>query len=118
MSRSLIGYVDPHEGHSQTLAGSETQTRVSAILAGVLRSHPEHPGALHYLLHNDDDPQHAPLALRAARTLARLAPEASHARHMPSHIFLQLALWHDAALSDRAAFAASAAWIAGNHPYS
>jgi tetratricopeptide (TPR) repeat protein len=112
MSRSLIGYVDAHEGHSQALAGSETQTQVTAILEKVLRSVPEHPGALHYLLHNDDDPQHAHLALAAARTLARLAPESSHARHMPSHIFFQLGLWNDAALSDRAAFAASSAWVA------
>jgi tetratricopeptide (TPR) repeat protein len=112
VSRSLIGYVDAHEGHSQMLAGSETQTQVTAILEKVLRSYPEHPGALHYLLHNDDDPQHAQLALGAARTLARLAPESSHALHMPSHIFFQLGLWNDAALSDRAAFTASSAWVA------
>ena len=37
------------------------------------------------------------LALDAARTLARLAPDSSHARHMPAHIFLQLGTWHDAA---------------------
>jgi len=115
MSRSLIGYVDAHEGHSQTLAGSETQTQVTAILEKVLRSYPEHPGALHYLLHNEDDPEHAHLALAAARTLARIAPASSHALHMPSHIFFQLGLWHDAALSDRAAFAASEAWIARKH---
>jgi tetratricopeptide (TPR) repeat protein len=115
MSRSLIGYVDAHEGHSQTLAGSETQAQVASILDAVLRAHPEHPGALHYLLHNDDDPQHAHLALAAARTLARVAPGSSHALHMPSHIFFQLGLWHDAALSDRAALAASDAWIARKH---
>jgi tetratricopeptide (TPR) repeat protein len=112
MSRSLIGYVDAHEGHSSTLAGSATQTQVTAVLEKVLRTHPEHPGALHYLLHNDDDPLHAQHALGAARTLARLAPESSHARHMPSHIFFQLGLWNDAALSDRAAFEASSAWVA------
>jgi tetratricopeptide (TPR) repeat protein len=115
MSRSLIGYVDSHEGHSQMLAGSATQTQVAAILDKVLRAHPEHPGALHYLLHNYDDPEHASLGLAAARTLARLAPEASHALHMPSHIFLQLGLWQDAALSDRAAFAASDKWVARKH---
>jgi tetratricopeptide (TPR) repeat protein len=115
MSRSLIGYVDAHEGHSRMLAGSEIQTRVSAILGDVLRSHPEHPGALHYLLHNDDDPEHAEQALDAARTLARIAPDSSHARHMPAHIFLQLGMWRDAALSDRAAFAASEAWVARKH---
>ena len=30
MSRSLIGYVDSHEGHSQALAGSDTQAQVAA----------------------------------------------------------------------------------------
>jgi hypothetical protein len=111
MSRGLIGHLDAHEGHSQALAGSDTQSRVSEILGRVLLAHPDHMGALHYLLHNDDDPGHAHLALAAARTLAQLAPDSSHARHMPSHVFLQLGLWHDAADSDRAAFAASEAWV-------
>jgi tetratricopeptide (TPR) repeat protein len=112
MSRGLVGSADAHEGHMQALAGSDTQRRVATILAGVLRSHPEHPGALHYLLHDYDDPAHARLALAAARTLARLAPDSSHTRHMPAHIFLQLGRWQDAALADHAAFSASDAWIA------
>jgi tetratricopeptide (TPR) repeat protein len=115
MSRGLIGLSDAHEGHSQALAGSETQSRVATILHGVLRSHPEHPGALHYLLHNSDDPAHAALATAAARKLAALAPASSHALHMPAHIFFQLGLWHDAALSDRAAFAESDAWVRRKH---
>lgn len=111
MSRSLIGYVDSHEGHSATLAGSDTQRRVGEILGRVLAAHPEHPGALHYLIHNYDDPAHAALALEAARTYARVAMQSSHALHMPAHIFLQLGMWADAAASDRAAFAASEAWV-------
>lgn len=111
MSRSLIGYVDTHEGHSQSLAGSDTQTRVAEILSRVLATHPEHPGALHYLLHDYDDPEHARLALAAARTYAKVAPESSHALHMPAHIFVQLGMWDDAVASDRAAFAASDAWV-------
>jgi len=107
MSRSLIGYVDAHEGHSASLAGSDTQRRVSTILRRVLSAQPNHPGALHYLLHNDDDPAHAREALAAARTLAKLAPPSSHARHMPAHIFLQLGLWNEAAAADASAFEAS-----------
>ncbi len=112
MSRSLIGYVDAHEGHSASLAGSPTQAQVSEILKRVLKEHPAHPGALHYLLHDDDDPVHAREALDAARALAALAPAASHALHMPAHIFVQLGLWRDAAASDAAAFKASDAWVA------
>jgi hypothetical protein len=96
MSRSLIGTADAHEGHSQGLAGSDTQKRVEEILGGVLRAHPQHLGALHYLIHNDDDPAHARLALEAARTLTRLAPGRA-TPVMPAHIFLQLGRWPDAA---------------------
>lgn len=110
MARGLAAGSEAQEGHSHALAGSATQSRVTAILDRVLRTHPDHPGALHYLLHNNDDPEHARLALAAARRYARVAPESSHALHMPAHIFLQLGMWREAALSDRAAFAASTAW--------
>jgi tetratricopeptide (TPR) repeat protein len=108
MSRSLIGFGDAHD---ERLAGSELQKEVAALLTGILARHPRHPGALHYLLHAYDDPQHAALALDAARTYAQVARGASHALHMPSHVFLQLGLWHDAAASDRAAYDASNAWV-------
>jgi tetratricopeptide (TPR) repeat protein len=112
MSRSLIGYGDAHEGHVPGLAGNQVQSDVAGILERVLQRHPDHPGALHYLLHNYDDPAHASLGLAAASRLAAIAPDSSHARHMPSHIFLQLGMWRDAAASDRAAFDTSAAWVA------
>jgi len=111
MSRGLVGAMDSHEGHNRALAGSDTQREVNEILEKVLRARPAHPGALHYLLHNNDDPEHARLALPAAQALARLAPDSSHALHMPSHIFLQLGAWRDAEGSDAAAFAASDAWV-------
>ena len=111
MSRSLIGYGDAHEGHSASLAGSDTQQRVAEILEKVLTTHPDHPGALHYLLHNHDDPEHARRALSAARAYAKVAPQSSHPLHMPAHIFVQLGMWEDAAAADRAAFAASDAWV-------
>jgi tetratricopeptide (TPR) repeat protein len=113
MARGLSGVAgsDPHEGHVRALAGSDTQKHVNEILGAVLRAHPAHPGALHYLLHNNDDPGHAESALPAARTLARLAPDFSHALHMPAHIFLQRGDWKEAAASDAAAFAASDRWV-------
>jgi tetratricopeptide (TPR) repeat protein len=99
------------EGHQHALVGSETQTQVAAILQRVLARDPDHPGALHYLIHDYDDPEHARLALPAARRYARVAPQSSHALHMPAHIFLQLGLWDDAAASDEASFRASDAWV-------
>ena len=99
------------DGHQHALVGSETQKDVAAILQKVLARNPDHPGALHYLIHDYDDPGHARLALPAARAYAKVAPRSSHALHMPAHIFLQLGMWHDAAASDEASFLASDAWV-------
>jgi tetratricopeptide (TPR) repeat protein len=97
--------------HQHALVGSEIQAQVAALLKKVLAENPDHPGALHYLIHDFDDPEHARLALPAARAYAQVAPESSHALHMPAHIFLQLGMWDDAAASDEASFRASDAWV-------
>ena len=93
-------------------ADERKQIRAAAILESLLPSHPDHPGVLHYMIHAYDDPIHAPLGERAARRYARVAPAAPHALHMPSHIFLQLGMWDDAARSNEQAYAASKEWVA------
>ena len=87
------------------------QIRAAAILEPLLARAPEHPGVLHYTIHAYDDPLHAPLGLRAARRYAQVAPSAHHALHMPSHIFLQLGMWDEAAKSNEQSYAASVAWV-------
>jgi tetratricopeptide (TPR) repeat protein len=81
--------------------------KAGEIALAVLKRNPEHPGANHYALHAFDDGEHAARALQAARTYARIAPASSHARHMPSHVFLPLGMWDEAVASDESAFAAS-----------
>jgi tetratricopeptide (TPR) repeat protein len=97
--------------HQHALVGSEIQKQVAATLEKVLAQNPDHPGALHYLIHDYDDADHARLALPAARAYAKVAPQSSHALHMPAHIFLQLGMWDDAGASDEASFTASDAWV-------
>lgn len=87
------------------------QARAGAIALEVYQKNPNHPGAAHYIIHAFDDPDHAILALPAARRYANIAPEAHHARHMPSHIFLQLGMWPEAAASNESAWASSEAWM-------
>jgi len=67
----------------------------AALLEEVFPTHQHHPGVLHYLIHSYDDPIHAPLGLRAARLYGNVAPNAGHALHMTSHIFVALGLWDD-----------------------
>lgn len=79
--------------------------RSAALLEEVLPTHPRHPGVLHYLIHSYDDPVHAPLGMRAARVYGSVAPNAGHALHMTSHIFIALGLWDDVIDANRRAIA-------------
>ncbi len=76
-------------------AGRDTATymRAAALLEEAWIAHREHPGLLHYLIHSYDNPVHAPLGLRAARLYSKIAPDAGHAQHMTSHIFLAIGMW-------------------------
>jgi tetratricopeptide (TPR) repeat protein len=91
-----------------TAEGDVKQQMEAVVLAQeVFQRVPDHPGAAHYLIHAADSPMHAVLALKAARKYAQIAPLASHALHMPSHIFVQLGMWRDVEMSNIAAYAAA-----------
>jgi hypothetical protein len=77
--------------------------RAAALLEEVFPAHPRHPGVLHYLIHSYDDPAHAPLGMRAARVYGSVAPEAGHALHMTSHIFIAMGMWDDVIDANRRA---------------
>lgn len=82
-----------------------TYMRAAGVLEEAWIKHREHPGLLHYLIHSYDDPAHAPLGLRAARLYAKIAPDAGHAQHMTSHIFLALGMWPETVDANLAAIA-------------
>ena len=105
---ALLGVAYSH-GSSDAGAPRALRTRMqaAAIAQEVYRREPNHPGGAHYTLHAFDDPDHAVLALAAARRYAEIAPAAPHALHMPSHIFLQLGMWPEAAASNDASWKAS-----------
>jgi tetratricopeptide (TPR) repeat protein len=73
----------------------ERQKRAGAIAERVFAAEPNHPGAAHYIIHAYDYPSLAERALPAARAYAKIAPDAPHALHMPSHIFTRLGLWQE-----------------------
>lgn len=84
-----------------------TFMRAAAVAEEVFAANPRHPGAAHYLIHSYDDPIHAPLGLRAARVYAGIAPAASHAQHMISHIYVALGRWQESVDSNVIAFEVS-----------
>jgi tetratricopeptide (TPR) repeat protein len=104
-SLALLGTVRPGD------KGYRAQAAAGAIALDVFAKNPNHPGAAHFIIHAFDDPEHAILALPAARRYAQIAPEAHHARHMPSHIFIQLGMWPEAAASNESSWEASVNWV-------
>jgi tetratricopeptide (TPR) repeat protein len=82
-------------GLSQGVRVVPTYMRAGAISLEILREHPNHPGAAHYVIHAFDDPTHAPIALPAARAYSRIAPDAAHAQHMTTHIFTAMGMWDE-----------------------
>jgi tetratricopeptide (TPR) repeat protein len=79
-----------------------------AVLDPLFAAHPNNPGVAHYLIHASDVPELAREGLPAARVYAKIAPDSSHATHMPSHIFRRLGLWQETIDSNIAAIAAAA----------
>ena len=99
-------------GLSRGVRNVPTYMRAAAILEPVFRANPEHPGAAHLLIHCYDDAAHAARGVPAARAYSRIAPDAAHAQHMTTHIFLGLGMWDEvvsqneiASGRDRAAWA-------------
>jgi tetratricopeptide (TPR) repeat protein len=83
--------------------------RAAALVEQVYAKNPQHPGAAHYLIHAYDDPIHAPLGLRFADAYSKIAPSASHALHMPSHIYVAMGMWDESAtINERSVKAADA----------
>ena len=97
---SLLGSVP--EGRDEEVYGQG-----AVIAQGIIEENPNHPGALHYLIHSYDDPKHAKLALSAADAYAVVAPDASHALHMPSHIYVAMGMWDQVISSNIASYEAS-----------
>ena len=82
-------------GTGEGVRNERAYMQAAGILLPLFYKYPHHPGIAHYLIHACDDPIHAPLALPAARAYSKIAPDAAHAQHMTSHIFLALGMWND-----------------------
>ncbi len=92
------------------------QRKAADLLLGVLPRNENHPGVAHYLIHSFDYPALAEKALAAARVYAKIAPDAPHALHMPTHIFTRLGLWDESIQANLAAKESAHRSIAKLHP--
>ena len=81
--------------------------KAAAILEKEFPLQPDHPGIAHYIIHSYDVPALAARALDAARSYAKIAPDAPHALHMPSHTFTRLGYWQESIETNIASAAAA-----------
>ena len=96
-----------NEGVTVTPA-DKTYTRhlkAAGITEKVLAKQPDHPGALHYLIHSYDFPGLAKRGVPAANHYASVAPAAPHALHMPSHIYSMLGMWEESIKANKESLA-------------
>ena len=78
------------------------QLKAAKVLEPIFVAQPNHPGVAHYLIHSYDYPPIAKHGLEAAKRYAKIAPDATHALHMPSHIFTRVGYWQDSIEANRA----------------
>ena len=67
--------------------------RSAAILLRIYERNPDHPGAMHYLVHANDVPGRERESLEITRKYDAAAPRNPHALHMPTHIYTRLGEW-------------------------
>jgi Tfp pilus assembly protein PilF len=85
------------------------QLKAAAILEGIFKRQPQHPGVAHYLIHSYDYPAIADKGLDAATRYSKIAPTAPHAQHMPSHIFTRVGYWKESIAANTASVRAAKA---------
>jgi tetratricopeptide (TPR) repeat protein len=71
----------------------EHADQAAAILLRVYEQNPDHPGAMHYLVHANDVPGREHELLEIVRKYESIAPNNPHALHMPTHIYTRLGDW-------------------------
>src|SRR6201981_3325837 len=97
------------------------QLKAGAILEKIAAKLPDHPGALHHLIHTYDYPPLAQRGLDAANRYAETAPASPHAQHMPSHTYSMLGMWSESVASNTKSRAiakvqAARLWPGATHP--
>jgi len=89
--------------------------RAAEILLRVYERNPDHPGAMHYLVHANDVPGRERESLEITRKYEAVAPRNPHALHMPTHIYTRLGDWNGVVRGNLRAAEAALEYPAGEH---
>ncbi len=93
----------------------EHSDRAAEILLRIYRQYPDHPGAMHYLIHANDVPGRERESLEITRKYESIAPDNPHALHMPTHIYTRLGDWDSSIRGNLKAADAALKYPVGDH---
>ena len=82
------------------------------IIERALETHPLHPGANHFFIHAIEASSEPDRAVEAADRLTEIVPGSGHLVHMPSHIYIRVGRYADAAESNINAIEVDRAYLA------
>ncbi len=85
---------------------------IVAVLERTLARTPMHPGANHFYIHAIEASPWPKQGLPAAERLTGLVPGSGHLTHMPSHIFIRVGRYAEAAAANERAIKADEAYLA------
>jgi tetratricopeptide (TPR) repeat protein len=88
--------------------------RAAELLVAVYEKNPDHPGAMHYLVHANDAVGRERESPDVVRKYETSAPHNPHALHMPTHIFTRLGDWDAVVRGNLRAAEAALAYPAGD----
>jgi tetratricopeptide (TPR) repeat protein len=89
--------------------------RAAEVLMRVYDNNPDHPGAMHYLVHANDMQGRERELLEITRKYETVAPGNPHAIHMPTHIYIRLGDWNGVIRGNLKAAEAALQYPAGEH---
>ena len=104
--------LQPWDYYDDKLQPKGNTAQVVSLLEAVMRTNPDHAGALHLYVHAVEasaDPQRG---VAAADRLRTLIPGSGHLVHMPAHIYARVGRWHDAVVANQTAIAADNDYLA------
>jgi tetratricopeptide (TPR) repeat protein len=90
---------------------AEGTLEIVAVLEAAIKRDPNHIGANHLYIHAVEASKAPGRALESANKLGKLAPNAGHLVHMPSHIFIRTGDYEAAAQANEAAAEVDRAYI-------
>jgi len=88
--------------------------RAAEILLQIYKKNPNHPGAMHYLVHANDVPGRERQLMEITRKYDSVAPDNPHALHMPTHIYVRIGDWNGVIRGNLRAAAAALRYPSGD----